>query len=172
MFKSKVKTKTKADPKATETRKTSLDLDAGLVAKLRAAIRLVSRTYTVERFIDEMIETVIKDSKTEPFIQESILGYDWTKWGSPERRAEVKAKLERIRNGDRRLVSIEPFAKNLYVSDEVMGRLCLMAKDKARNRVDVSPGYIGKALLLEATERLLATGEWSIGENTNAGGAK
>ena len=167
-----MKSKTKADPKATETRKTSLDLDAELVAKLRAAIRLVSRTYTVERFIDEMIETVIEDSKTEPFIQESILGYDWTKWGSPKRRAEVEAKLKRIREGDRRLLPHEPFAKNLYISDEVMGRLNLMAADKVRNRVDASPGYIGKALLSETTERLLATGGWSIGENTNTGGAQ
>ena len=98
----------------TNTAKTSIELNADLVAKLRASLRAINDTGTAEQFIDEWMETIFEENSG---LMESLIETD-----NPSARIAAESKLDRIRKGDKRLVRPEPLPRNARIHSRELDR--------------------------------------------------
>lgn len=88
-------TKPSATPSATSapTEKTTLEIDAGAVAKIRSSLRAIRYPETIEEFVSEMFVDMLDPDGGffEGLIQRR----------HEHRREEIEAVLDRVRSGDK-----------------------------------------------------------------------
>ena len=104
---------------ATEKKMTTVEMDAEAVGKLRASLRAIRWTATLEEFLAEDFHDKLNASNG---LFESLIQSQ-----DEHRRQEIEDKLKRIRQGDKRLVRREPLPRNALVYD--MARLVGIATD-------------------------------------------
>jgi hypothetical protein len=92
---------------------TTIELDAELVAKLRASVRAVRKNKTLEEFVEELLADMLEPHSG---LFEGLIENE-------HRREKIELKLDRIRRGDSRLVRSEPVARNTVVYTAEMERL-------------------------------------------------
>ena len=153
----------KAAATATEARKTSLDLDADTIAKLRAMLRALGSRKTAEAVIDGWLRDTILSEPFMGYIQETVHGMDG--WAKHPRKKEINAKLKRIAEGDRRLIRNEPLARNTVIFSETFPRLVATAREKS-----TTPNTLATSLVRRGLDQL-ESGEISF-SITNTGGAR
>ena len=90
----------KAAPASKSALETTVELDAVLVAKIRASLRAVGLNIDIGEHIEKGLESELEENSGffEAWIEDET---------TPHGR-EIEDKLERIRNGDKRLVRPEP----------------------------------------------------------------
>ena len=148
---------------ATEDRKTSLDLDADTIAKLRAMLRALGSRKTAEAVIDGWLRDTVLSEPFMGYIQETVHGMDG--WAKHPRKAEINAKLKRIADGDPRLVRNEPLARNSRIFGDTFPRLVAMAETEG-----TTPNTLATSLVRHGLDQL-ESGEISF-SITNTGGAR
>ena len=92
---------------------TTIELDAELVAKIRASVRAVRKNQTLEEFVEELFTDMLEPHSG---IFEGLIENE-------QRREKIEGKLDRIRRGDSLLVRSEPRARNTVVYTVEMERL-------------------------------------------------
>lgn len=92
---------------------TTIELDAELVAKIRASVRAVRKNQTLEEFVEELFTDMLEPHSG---LFEGLIENE-------QRREKIEGKLDRIRRGDSLLVRSEPRARNTVVYTVEMERL-------------------------------------------------
>ena len=103
----------------TTARKTTatIELEAELVAKIRASIRAVRKNQTLEEFVEGLLVDMLEPHSGlfEGLIQ------------NEQCREKIEGKLDQIRRGDPRLVHREPLPRNAVVYQHNLERLRTVA---------------------------------------------
>jgi hypothetical protein len=146
-----------------ETRKTSVDLDAEIVARLRAHLKALGSKKPVETLIDELLHSAAYGEPQMGYLAEHVHGIDG--WANHPRRNAIKARMQRVADGDRRLVHSEPLARNTVIFSQTFPRLVGMARANGSTHNTLA------TQLVEWGLNQIERGEITFGA-TNAGGAK
>ena len=132
--------------KLADLKKTTVTLDAVLVAKIRASLRAVGLNTDIGEHIEKSLESELEDN--------SGFFEAWIEDETTPRGREIEEKLERIRNGDKRLVRPEPLPCNAFVHRDLLERLRAVASAD-----DVPIGSAINALLRVGLDKV-ESGEW------------
>jgi hypothetical protein len=148
--------------KATQTRKTTIEVDAEVAAKLRAMLRALGTKKTADTFITECLREMVESEPAMGYIPEHVHGVD--EWANHPKRREMRAKLQRIANGDRRLVHSEPIPRNTAIFSQTFQRLVGAAREKGS-----TPNNMATQLVEWGLNQIEA-GEITFGHNQMEGG--
>lgn len=151
----------KSSRPTTSKEKTTIEIDAIIIAKLRAMLRAVGTKQTAESFIKKDLSRMIGEPE---FIGELFFGLiEDAKGEVLEWRRELNVKLRRILAGDKRLVRPEPMPRNAVVYQHNLERLAAIGANAGAG--------VNSALnvMLDAAMNEIDRGNWSL--VPNVGGA-